>query len=85
MLLSENFTEHTEVDASVKELYVEDLRLSRLEYDGDAEKIFIRDAEGGLEFTAKTDYEIFVSGNCKKLDVNQFKAKAIVHIENADN
>lgn len=85
LLLPENFTEHTEVDASVKELYVEDLRLSRLEYDGDAEKIFIRDAEGGLEFTAKTDYEIFVSGNCTKLDVNQFKAKAIVHIENADN
>ena len=61
------------------------MRLSRLEYDGDAEKIFIRDAEGSLEFTAKTDYEIFVSGNCTKLDVNQFKAKAIVHIENADN
>ena len=85
LLLPEKFTEHTEVDASAKELFIEDLRLSRLEYDGDAEKIFIRDAEGSLEFTSKTDYEIYISGNCTKLDVNQFKAKAIVHLENSDN
>ena len=85
LLFPEKFTEYTEVSASVKELLVEDLRLSRLEYDGDAEKVYIRDAEGSLEFTAKTDYEIFISGNCTKLDVNQFKAKAIVHLDNADN
>lgn len=84
LLLPEKFTEHTEVSASVKELLIEDLS-SQLEYDGDAEKVFIRDTEGSLEFTAKTDYEIFISGNCTKLDINQFKAKAIVHIENADN
>lgn len=83
--LPEKFTEHTEVSASVKELFLENLHLSRLEYDGDAEKVFIRDTEGSLEFTAKTDYEIFISGNCTKLDVNQFKAKAVVHLENADN
>ena len=85
LILPEKFTERTEVSASVKELFVEDLRLSRLEYDGDAEKVFIRDTEGSLEFTAKTDYEIFISGNCTKLDVNQFKAKTVVHLENADN
>ena len=85
LLLPEKFTEHAEVGASAKELFVEDLRLSRLEYDGDAEKIFIRDTQGSLEFTAKTDYEIFISGNCTELDENQFKAKAIVHLENADN
>ena len=85
LLLPEKFTEHTEVSASAKELFIEDLHLSRLEYDGDAEKIYIRDAEGSLEFTAKTDYEFFISGNCTKLDVNQFKAKAIVHLENADD
>lgn len=84
LLLPEKFTEHTEVSASVKELLIEDLS-SQLEYDGDAEKVFIRDTEGSLEFTAKTDYEIFISGNCTKLDINQFKAKAIVHLENADN
>lgn len=85
LLLPEKFTEHTEVSASIKELYIEDLRLSRLEYDGDAERIYIRDAEESLEFTAKTDYEIFVWGNCTKIDVNQFKAKAIVHLENTED
>lgn len=85
LLLPEKFTKHTEVGASAKELFIEDLRLSRLEYDGDAEKIFVRDTEGSLEFTGKTDYEIFISGNCTKLDVNQFKAKTIVHLEHADS
>ena len=85
LLLPEKFTEHTEVSASVKELFLEDLRLSRLEYDGDAEKIYIRDTETSIELTSKTDYDIFISGNCKNLDVNQFKAKAVVHLENSEN
>lgn len=85
LLLPEKFTEHTEVSASVKELYIEDLRLARLEYDGDAEKIYISNTEGSVELTSKTDYEIYVSGNCTKLDVNQFKAKTVVHLKNADN
>ena len=85
LLLPEKFTEHTEVAASAKELYIEDLRLNRLEYDGDAEKVYIRDVEGSLEFTAKTDYELYILGNCTRLDINQFKAKAIVHIENVGN
>lgn len=85
LLLPEKFSEQCEVSASVKELFIEDLRLSRLEYDGDAEKIYIRDTEGSIELTSKTDYEIYVSGNCTKLNVNQFKAKAVVYLENADN
>lgn len=85
LLLPEKFTEHTEISAGVKELFLEDLRLKRLEYDGDAEKIYIRDSQSSIELTAKTDYEIFVSGNCTKLDINQFKAKAIVHLKNAGN
>ena len=83
--LPEGFTEHCEVSASVKELFIEDLRLRRLEYDGDADKVYIRDTEGSLELTAKTDYDITIKGNCTKLDVNQFKAKSIVHLENAEN
>lgn len=85
LLLPEKFTGHTEVCASVEALFIEDLRLSRLEYDGDAEKVYIRDTKGSLELTAKTNYEIFITGNCAQLDVNQFKAKTVVHIENADN
>ena len=85
LVLPEKFTEHTEITASVKELFIEDLRLSRLEYDGDAENIYIRDTEGSIELTSKTDYKIFISGNCTQLDVNQFKAKTIVHVENLEN
>lgn len=85
LLLPEKFTEHTEVLAGVKELFIENLRLERLEYDGDAEKVYIRGFEGSLEFTSKTDYEIFIGGSCTKLDVNQFKAKTVIHLESADN
>lgn len=85
LLLPEKFTEHAEVNGSVKTLYVEDLRLERLEFDGDAEKVYIRDAECSVELTAKSDYEIWVAGNCPQLDVNQFKAKAVVHLEDAEN
>lgn len=85
LVVPEKFTEHTEVSASVKELFIEDLRLSRLEYDGDAERVYIRDTEGSIELTSKTDYEIFISGNCTQLDVNQFKAKTIVHLKDIDN
>ena len=85
LLLPEKITEHAEVNASVKTLYVEDLRLERLEYDGDAEKVYIRDATGSLELTAKTDYEIWVASSCPRLDVNQFKAKTVVHLKDAKN
>lgn len=85
LLLPEKLTEHAEVDASVKTLYVEDLRLARLEYDGDAEKVYIRDVTGSVELTAKTDYEVWVTGNCPRLDVNQFKAKTVVHLKNGEN
>lgn len=85
LLLPEKFTEYCEISASVKELFIEDLRLSRLEYDGDAEKIYICDTEGSLEFTSKTDYDIRILGNCTRLDVNQFKAKTVIHLENIED
>ena len=85
LFLPEKFIAHCEVSASVTELFIKDLRLDRLEYDGDAEKVYICDTEGNVELTSKTDYDITVSGNCTRLDVNQFKAKAVVHLENADD
>lgn len=81
--LPENDTSHCEVEASVRELEIEGLKLQRLEYDGDAERIWIRDCEGSLEFTAKTDYDITIEGMCTKLDVNQWRAKTIVHVTDA--
>lgn len=79
--LPKNYTNHCEIDASAKELYIENLLIERLEYDGDAEKVFIRDTAGSIELTSKTDYDITVKGVCTKLDVNQFKAKAVVRLE----
>ena len=78
-----NYTNHCEIAASTKELVIEGLRLNRLEYDGDAQYIFVRDAIGSLEFTSKTDYDITIDGACTKLDVNQFCAKSVIHISDA--
>lgn len=78
-----NYTKHCEIGATTKELCIEDLKLERLEYDGAANKIFIRDTEGSLEFTGKTDYDITIEGVCTQLDVNQWSAKTIVHVADA--
>ncbi len=78
--LPADYTNHCEIDASVKELHIENLRLDRLEYDGDAQYVYIRDVIGSVELTSKTDYDITIEGNCTKLDVNQFCANSIVHI-----
>ena len=83
LMLPEKYTDHIEVSGSVKQLYIEDLRLRRLEYDGDAQQVYIRDAQCSVELTGKTDYEIWVAGNCTKVDVNQFKAKTLVHLKDA--
>ena len=59
---------------------IKGLHLRRLEYDGKADKVLIADSSGSLEFTAKTDYDITVDKITGRLDVNQWKAKTIVHI-----
>lgn len=74
------YSESCEVEASVKLLTIKNLHLNRVEYDGDAEQVLISDSSGSLEFTAKTDYEITVDRITGRLDINQWKAKAIVHI-----
>lgn len=74
------FTDDCEVEGSVKLLMIKNLHLKRLEYDGDAEQVVISDSSGSLELTAKTDYEITVDKVTGRLDINQWKAKAIVHI-----
>lgn len=79
--LPKAYTNHCELEAVTKELYIEDLKLERLEYDGAADKIFVRDAEGSLEFTGKTNYDITIDGVCTQLDVNQWSAKTIIHVE----
>lgn len=78
--LPDKYSDHCEIEASVKLLMIKDLHLRRLEYDGDAEQVLISDSSGSLEFTAKTDYDITIDKITGTLDINQWKAKTIVHL-----
>lgn len=80
IMLPANFTEHCEIAGIAKEFYIENLKLKRLEYDGAADFVYIKDAEGSLEFTGKTDYNITIDGTCTQLDINQWGAKTLVHV-----
>lgn len=80
LTLPADYTSCCEITASTTELCIENLRLDRLEYDGDAKYVYIRDAVGSIELTGKTDYEITVEGVCTALDVNQFSANSVVRI-----
>lgn len=80
IILPGNYSDHCEIEASVKLLVVRDLHLRRLEYDGNAQQVLISDSSGSLEFTARTDYDITVDKITGRLDINQWKAKTIVHI-----
>lgn len=80
IILPDKFSDHCEIEASARLLVIKNLHLRRLEYDGDAERVLISDSSGSLEFTAKTDYDITIDKITGKLDVNQWKAKTIVHI-----
>lgn len=80
IILPDKYSDHCELEASVKLLVIKDLHLRRLEYDGDAGKILISGSSGSLEFTAKTDYDITIDKITGRLDINQWKAKTIVHI-----
>lgn len=80
IMLPDKYADHCEIEASVRTLVVRDVHLRRLEYDGDARQILISNSSGSLEFTAKTDYDITIDKIAGRLDINQWKAKAIVHI-----
>lgn len=80
IVLPGKYADHCEIEASVRLLEIKDFHLRRLEYDGDAEQIVISNSSGSLEFTSKTDYDITVDKITGRLDVNQWKAKSIVHI-----
>lgn len=79
--LPENYTSRCEVEASAKVLLIENLKLERLEYDGAAEKVFVKDVQGRLELTSKSDYEVTLEGSCSQVDIKQWHAKSLVHVE----
>lgn len=78
--LPDKYSDHCEISASVRLLVVKGLHLRRLEYDGTAKQVLISDSSGSLEFTSKTDYDITADKITGTLDINQWKAKAIVHL-----
>lgn len=78
--LPKDYTNHCELGASTKELYIENLNIEQLEYDGEADSIFVKNTVGSLEFTAKSDYEISIEGICTQIDVNQWHAKTVIHV-----
>lgn len=78
--LPDKYSDHCEISASAKLLVIKDLHLRRLEYDGDAEQVLISDSSGSLEFTSKTDYDITIDQITGTLDINQWKAKAMIHL-----
>ena len=80
IILPDKYSNHCEIAAGVKLLAISNLHLNRLEYDGAAEQVLISDSSGSLEFTAKTNYEITVDKITGRLDINQWKAKALIHI-----
>ncbi|MCM1054361.1 MAG: helix-turn-helix domain-containing protein [Bacteroides sp.] len=80
IVLPNKYSESCEIEADVRLLEISGLHLNRLEYDGGAERVFISNSSGSLEFTAKTDYEITVDSVSGRLDINQWKSKAVVHI-----
>ncbi len=80
IILPNKYSDHCEIAASVKLLVIKNLHLRRLEYDGDAGQVLVTDSSGSLEFTAKTDYDITIDKITGRLDINQWKAKAVVHL-----
>ena len=80
IILPNKYSDICEIAASAKLLAISDLHLNRLEYDGDAEQVLISDSSGSLELTAKTDYDIRVDRIMGRLDIHQWRAKAIIHI-----
>ena len=71
IILPDKYSDHCELDASVKLLVIKNLHLRRLEYDGDAEQVLISESSGSLEFTAKTDYDITIDKITGRLDVDR--------------
>lgn len=74
------FSDHCEISADAKFLNIKSLDIRRLEYDGSAENVFISETSGSIELTSKTNYDITVDKISGRLDVNQWRAKSIVHI-----
>lgn len=80
IVLPEKLTERAELSAEVNFLQIDRLNIPRLEFDGNAKLCDIRESSGSVEFTSREDLDITVDRVRGRLDINQWKAKAVVHI-----
>lgn len=85
IILPEGYTRHCELEATSKEVILEDLSLECFEYDGEAKNIIINNCSKSLEFTSKSDYNITVDRINGRLDINQLKASTIIHIPETED
>lgn len=80
IILPEQFTDRAELSADVNLLEIHNLNISRLEFDGNAKLADICQSSGSIEFTSREDYDITLDRVCGRLDINQWKAKTVIHI-----
>lgn len=80
IILPEKLTDRAELSADVNYLEINALNISRLEFDGNAKSADIRESSGSIEFTSHEDYDITVDRVRGRLDINQWKAKTVIHI-----
>lgn len=80
IVLPERFTDRAELSADVDLLEIDGLNIPCFEFDGNARLADIRQSSGSIEFTSREDYEITLDRVCGRLDINQWKAKTVIHI-----
>lgn len=80
IVLPERLTDRAELSADVNFLEIDGLNISRLEFDGNAKSAEIRQSSGSVELTSREDCDITVDRVCGRLDINQWKAKTVLHI-----
>lgn len=80
IILPEKLTDRAELSADVNFLEINALNIPRLEFDGNAKSAKIRQSSGSIEFTSREDCDIAVDRVRGRLDINQWKAKTVLHI-----
>lgn len=80
IVLPKQFTDHCEISAQTNLLFISSLDIRRLEYDGSADSVIIENSGGSIELTSKSDMDITADRINGLLDINLWRARAMVHI-----
>lgn len=77
--LPAGLTDDAEIELNADELHIKDAAF-HLEVGGNAEKVWIENAEGHIELDIPIDVEIWVDDVRGKIDVNQMGTASILHV-----